>query len=308
MPASSPRLRLSWLAVALLAITLVLAAVLPGSGAGASPWWWPGKPDPTPSCGATIYKASGAPWTCTFDDEFGGWSLDSSKWDVVRTSDHGYRIGSECFVDSGHNVSVFGGTLRLTARAETRPFTCTSPRGDYSTQYTSGSVTMVGSFAQTYGRFAVRASFPATTVAGLQSSLWMWPSDLPASGLRGEIDIAEEYSRFADRAVPTLHYAYDRSTTDPATGTNVVTNYNCTIAGINAFHEYAMEWTPTTITVLYDGQPCLVDNYVPSGASPFDQPYFLILTQALGIGNNQFVPATTPLPATTRIDWVRVWK
>jgi hypothetical protein len=31
------------------------------------------------------------------------------------------------------------------------------------------------------------------------------------------------------------------------------------------------------------------------------------LTQALGIGANA-VTAATPLPATTQIDWVRVWE
>jgi hypothetical protein len=33
-----------------------------------------------------------------------------------------------------------------------------------------------------------------------------------------------------------------------------------------------------------------------------------VLTQALGIGLNGFTPGTTPLPATTRVDYVRVWK
>jgi hypothetical protein len=41
---------------------------------------------------------------------------------------------------------------------------------------------------------------------------------------------------------------------------------------------------------------------------PFDQPFFLAFTSALGIGNNRFVPGTTPLPATMHIDWVRVWQ
>jgi hypothetical protein len=40
----------------------------------------------------------------------------------------------------------------------------------------------------------------------------------------------------------------------------------------------------------------------------FDQPFFLAFTSALGIGSNKFVPGTTPLPATMRIDWVGVWQ
>ena len=41
---------------------------------------------------------------------------------------------------------------------------------------------------------------------------------------------------------------------------------------------------------------------------PFDQPFMLSLTQALGIDSNAFVDGTTPLPATTTVDYVRIWK
>jgi hypothetical protein len=34
----------------------------------------------------------------------------------------------------------------------------------------------------------------------------------------------------------------------------------------------------------------------------------LALTQGLGIGTNALDPSITPLPATTQIDYVRVWK
>ena len=40
--------------------------------------------------------------------------------------------------------------------------------------------------------------------------------------------------------------------------------------------------------------------------APFDQPFIVALTQALGVGANA-VTAATPLPATTQIDYVRVW-
>ena len=67
-------------------------------------------------------------------------------------------------------------------------------------------------------------------------------------------------------------------------------------------------WTPTSILIQVDGTTCLVDNYSAAGADPFAQPYFVALTQALGIGSNAFNPWGTPLPATTTIDYVRVWK
>jgi hypothetical protein len=40
---------------------------------------------------------------------------------------------------------------------------------------------------------------------------------------------------------------------------------------------------------------------------PFNQPFFLNITAALGMGLNA-VNGHTPMPATTRINWVRVWQ
>ena len=40
----------------------------------------------------------------------------------------------------------------------------------------------------------------------------------------------------------------------------------------------------------------------------FDWPSFVALTQALGVGTNAFDPATTPVPATTQVDYVHVWE
>jgi hypothetical protein len=35
--------------------------------------------------------------------------------------------------------------------------------------------------------------------------------------------------------------------------------------------------------------------------------FFLALTQALGVGTNEFSASSTPLPATTQVNWVRGW-
>jgi hypothetical protein len=42
--------------------------------------------------------------------------------------------------------------------------------------------------------------------------------------------------------------------------------------------------------------------------APFDRPFFLAFTAALGTeGSDAFQPGTAPLPATMKIDWVRAW-
>jgi hypothetical protein len=41
---------------------------------------------------------------------------------------------------------------------------------------------------------------------------------------------------------------------------------------------------------------------------PFDKPFFIALTQALGLYTNNYTPGVTQLPATTLVDYVRAWK
>lgn len=264
-----------------------------------------------PNCGGTtLAKAGGGTWQCTFDDEFDGTALDGTKWIAQQTANSGYANGpTACYVDSPNNISVSSGTLRLTARKEAAPFACQYPGGSFTTQYTSGMVSTWGRFAQAYGRFEIRAKVPGTAVKGLQESLWLWPANPTKYGASwpasGEIDVAEMYSLYNDRAIPYIHY--NAKSIDPN-----VTNTSCMISDLTAFHSYAVEWTPLSIKVIYDGTTCLTDYWDPASPlvkpQPFDQPFIVALTQALGIYPNTFDPATTPLPATTTVDYVRVWK
>ena len=248
--------------------------------------------------------AGAGTWSCTFSDDFDGTSLDTSKWIAQRTDTSGYTSGkTACFTDGPGNVSVSGGALQLTARREATPFTCKDPSGDFLTPYTSGMVSTYGRFSQTYGRFEVRAKVSGARVPGLQSSFWLFPqsSTYGAWPASGEIDFAELYSQYADRAIPYVHY-------NPAAPDPNVTTTSCAIGNPDDFHTYALEWTTSQLKMIYDGQTCLIDTWKTGSTQPFDQPFFIALTQALGIGTNQFNPASTPLPATTTVDYVRAWQ
>ncbi len=110
------------------------------------------------------------------------------------------------------------------------------------------------------------------------------------------------YSEYPTLAIHFVHYS--SSADDPED-----TNDDCAIGDTTQFHTYAVEWTPQSLTFLY-GQTCLVDHWSAASPlvdpAPFNEPFYICLTQALGIGTNQFVAGTTPLP-TTSVDWVRVW-
>jgi beta-glucanase (GH16 family) len=107
----------------------------------------------------------------------------------------------------------------LISRHEDAPLTCKSPFGDFSTEYTSGSVSTRGKFSQTYGRYEFRAKFPDAKVTGSHSALWLYPYSQAYGGwpASGEIDVAEYYTKYTDRAIPYIHYVADGSNTSPVT-------------------------------------------------------------------------------------------
>ena len=272
-------------------------------------------------CGGEVLppKPGGGTWTCTFDDEFDAstgdaTALNPSWWVPQVTATSGYTtgpFGSEaCYVNSPNNISVSGGALHLTVRKEASASLC----GTFVTPYTAGMVSTYMRFTQAYGRFEVRALLPQTTATGLQETLWLWPADDTLYGSwpgSGEVDFSEFYSEYSSLDIPYIHYNYSPSTVNAATNTNTVTAYSCQIS-LSQYNDYAVVWTPGNFTITINGNTCLIDNYIPddglTSPEPFNQPFFVALTQALGINTNAFNPSSTPLPATTSIEYVRVWK
>ena len=284
----------------LLAFPLVVAAALLG----------PALVTITPAqaattCGGIYRKPGGGYYKCTFVDDFKSGPLDPTKWMVQTTAASGFHAGNDCVVNTPNNVSVSGGYLNLSVRREAAPFTCVSPSGDFTTQYTSATVTTWGKFAQAYGRFEVRAKFPAAVTAGLVESLWMMPQ-VPRYGAwpwSGEIDIAEHYDAYPRHAIPYVHYV-------PAAGVDpAATNSACRITE-GAFHRYVLEWTPLSLLITIDGATCVDDVWLPAvplvKPQPFDQPFVLALTEATGVGANAPTDAT-PAVGTTQVDYVKVW-
>jgi beta-glucanase (GH16 family) len=273
-------------AAALLALGIV-ATVAPVVTAATSPY-----------CGATVRKADGTAWRCTFVDYFDGTKLNTTKWKPVTSNDADYRNRPDCFMNSAKNIAVSGGILRLTTR-RTAKFTCGRGMNAYTASGTSGMVSTMGHFAQAYGRFEMRAKWPYTKQIGLQSAFWLWPDG--ASGMTwpmsGELDIAEWYSKYPDRAIPYLHTA--TSWLNPSAATN---NY-CILKNPAYWHNYTLEWTTKRIVIKYDGKTCLD----VAGGAPYNSPFIISLTQAWGVKKNAPV-STTPFPATLQVSYIRVWK
>jgi beta-glucanase (GH16 family) len=268
-----------------------------------------GDLDPSPyACGTRIRKPDLSYWTCRFVEHFSGSSLDRSSWAVHQGSNNGSTLATRfvCALDDPDNIRVVAGKLRLTVRREAEPFACEDDRAQepFQAEYSAATISQLEKLEVTFARVEVRAKFSTAQVAGVHSAIWMYP-EIESYGLwplSGEIDIAEFYSVYPDRAFPFVHYRRDPG--DP------VSNNFCKL-NPRLFHKYVLEWTPGQIKILYDGRVCLTHRINAAdpltGSAPFDQPFHLILTQTLGIGQNPFKPGSTPLPQIMEIDWVKIW-
>jgi beta-glucanase (GH16 family) len=274
-------------------------------------------PNAAGECSGTTppVAAPSGSWQCTFDDEFNGSSLDASKWQPQLTSMSGYTTGAApdfvCYVDNPQTISESGGTLNLSVVQTPTPQTC----GQTQTQYEGGMVSSYEIFNQRYGFFEARAKLPASALDGLQETLWLYPENETLFGPfpdSGEIDYGEFYSEFPTTDIPVVHFPGSQN--DPN-----ATNDYCAIAGMataGQFNTYALLWTPTTITAYFNGMPCITDTYAPyvlspdAAPGPFNQPFFMAFTSALGYGSDSPVgqDMSQELPATMSIDWMRVWQ
>lgn len=281
--------------------TFVVGSAAPRTTSSARPT----KP-PTTSCGTTtITKPDGSPWVCTFDDEFNGTALDTTKWVPQTNFVSGTSSAYACYTSRPENINVANGSLNLTVRRESSPIACANTTYGSTSMYSAGSVMTYHLFSQEYGRFEARVKTAATSAPGLQETFWLWPDDRydtsgtywPASG---EIDVAETYSQYPTLAIPYLHYNWNDNG-GPIPGLN--TAWNCA-AQRGVYNTYTMTWSATSIEIDINNKPCLVNT---SGNAAFNKRYIMAFSAMLGTGANALT-SSTPLPATTNVDYVRVWQ
>ncbi|MCL2543731.1 MAG: glycoside hydrolase family 16 protein [Nocardioidaceae bacterium] len=255
----------------------------------------------TPSAlcgGAHTVKIGSRTWTCTFDDEFGGTSLDTGKWSVQTTPASGWTTADTCYLNDPGNIVESGGALHLVARRVAAPMSC---GGRYSTVRTGGAVITRGHFSQARGLFVFRARYPATRLAGFWGNLWLYPERLtygrwPGSG---EVDVAEHWSGHGDTVSPSLHYP-DSSGADTR---------SCTVANVATFHTYAVEWGRSSMSFYYDGHLCFQRDWttVSGSTKPFDKPFFVMLSEGFGDFDLPISPLL-PQAGSVDVDYVRVYE
>ena len=243
-------------------------------------------------------------WELVWSDEFEGNSLDLTKW----AYETGSAYNNEVQYYTEDNVSVSNGTLKITAKKESK--------NGY--EYTSGrleTITEDGEalFSTKYGRIEARMKLPAGT--GLWPAFWMQPVERKYGTwpLSGEIDIMEARGRILNEANAALHYGELVPFNQHVGGTYTFASGT----DITDYHVYAVEWYENRITWFVDGVEYFstsewytknADGVVAEYPAPFNQEFYLILNLAVGGDyDNLKLPADSEIPATMEVDYVRVY-
>ena len=234
----------------------------------------------------------------TFDEEFNHGFQNSPDGSVgwmtklPYSGDNGRTLWgnneAEYYSDNSVGENPFAlshGVLSITA---TPAAPGTTPEGQ---TYRSGAITTFGSFAQTYGYFAVRAALPPGQ--GLWPAFWLEPANNIYSC---ELDVFEQLGND-----PNTIY----STTHGETGPNWVVNFNPVHVAntTTAFHTYGVDWEPNTTTFYFDGHETVS---VPTPGS-MNGPMYMILNLAVGRAGSWPGADTSTTPASMKIAWVRAY-
>ncbi|WP_250002032.1 family 16 glycosylhydrolase [Actinoplanes sp. M2I2] len=233
-----------------------------------------------------------------WSDEFNGAAgpIDANKWKFDIGGGGWGNNEQQYYTNSTSNVRVNGqGQLEITARRE-------NPAGyqcHYGTcQYTSGRILTADKFSQTYGRFEARIKIPKTQ--GIWPAFWMlggnnWPTT-------GEIDIMENVGKEPNTVYGTVHGP------GYSGGSAIGGNRNIGTPLGDAFHNYAVEWSPNLIVWYLDGSEFFRVTPASLGGRQwvFDHNHFMILNVAVGGYWPGYPDASTVLPQTMTVDWVRV--
>jgi beta-glucanase (GH16 family) len=241
-------------------------------------------------------------WTLTWSDEFdgpAGQSPDPAKWGFdVGTGVGGWgNLQQEYDTARPENASLDGnGNLAITARRESY----------LESQYTSARLLTKGLFAQAHGRFEARIQLPRGQ--GVWPAFWLLGADVETTTWPacGEIDIMEYRGQEPQRVTGSLH--------GPGYSGNHAITASQDLAGSatfdQAFHVFAVEWTPDWVAWELDGAvwQVVVPKGLPAGGQwVFDHPFFAILNVAVG-GYYVGDPDPGAFPQTMLVDYLRVYE
>ncbi|MGW2513498.1 ricin-type beta-trefoil lectin domain protein [Streptomyces scopuliridis] len=279
--------RMALYALALLCCSS-LAAAVPAAAA----------PVPEPTAAAVGAAA------VTFSDDFNGAAgsaVDGGKWQI-ETGDNVNNHERQYYTAGNNNAALDGqGNLVITARKD-------NP-GNYQCwygrcEYTSARLNTSGKFTSTYGRVEARMKVPRGQ--GMWPAFWMLGNDIGNVGWpnSGEIDIMENVGFEPGTVHGTLHGPGYSGSGGIGAGYTLPNGQ----AFADAFHTFAIDWSPNAITWSVDGNVYQTRTPADLGGRTwvFNKPFFIILNLAVGGYWPGDPNSSTPFPSQLVVDYVRV--
>lgn len=246
-------------------------------------------------------------------DEFGGNSLDMSKWSFQN------RMGGTNKMPTLSDTSVADvdeGLLKLSA---IRYYNASRPLAEYATNMT---VSSEKSMSYKYGYLEMRAMVPY--YRGAWPSFWA-VSDMAIGNEKSEadyfieVDIFEVFSSF-NIATPNIHKWYKNG---EHTQYNTMKMADCYIFSDSdnlryEYHIYGFEWTPDKMTMSVDGVDyCTFDlneNYdMKSDMSGFHDNLFILLNNHIYVSDLSLTDYSNivnnkDLPFEYYVDYIRLYQ
>ncbi|MFI9834169.1 ricin-type beta-trefoil lectin domain protein [Streptomyces sp. NPDC051913] len=217
--------------------------------------------------------AAAVAFSDTFDGPAGS-SVDTSKWQI-ETGDNVNNHERQYYTAGNRNAALDGqGHLVITARRENPAnYQCW-----YGTcQYTSARLNTSGKFTAQYGHVEARMKIPRGQ--GMWPAFWMLgtPVNWPDSG---EIDVMENVGFEPSTVHGTIHGPGYSGSGGIGAGYSLPGGQ----AFADAFHTFAVDWAPDSITWSVDGTVYQRRTPADLGGRTwvFNKPFFLILNLAVG--------------------------
>jgi beta-glucanase (GH16 family) len=231
-------------------------------------------------------------WKLTFEDDFTGSSMDSSKWMTnyfwgeVLLKDTYALPGDKHFYTKGQNIEVSDSVLKIITRQEKANGKVWNPTLGFMPQefdYTSGLISTANSFRQKYGKIRVKARMASAPV---RQAIWM-----VAERILPHVDIAKlEKGK--------LNYGNFWGNITEKGGVQKKLSKKGGGKFTSDFFIYSLEWTPEQLVWSINDKPVLTQTQgVPQ------EPMYLVLSAGVsnGLSGGQ-------LPANMEVDWVKIYK
>ncbi|MFG2622763.1 RICIN domain-containing protein [Streptomyces sp. NPDC048507] len=249
-------------------------------------------------------SAARAEAAVTFSDDFdgpAGAAVDTGKWQT-ETGDNVSNHERQYYTAGNRNAALDGqGHLVITARREDPAgYACWYGR----CEYTSARLNTAGRFTQAYGHVEARAKVPRGQ--GMWPAFWMLGSDIGQVGwpASGEIDVMENVGFEPSTVHGTLHGPGYSG----AGGIGAAYSLPGGQAFADAFHTFAVDWAPDSVSWSVDG--VVYQRRTPADlggrAWAFNKPFFLILNLAVGGYWPGDPDGSTAFPQQLVVDHVRV--